>query len=385
MPGEIQNAYEYHRALIDASPTAIVDFDLSGRVRSWNRAATAIFGWLPEEVIGRVSPIVPEDELPFFLENIRRVAAGETLRDLDLRRLHRDGSLIDVNVAAAPVRDAVGEVVGVVSCMADVTARKRSERMLAASEARNDAILRAVHDAVVVVDDAGSIVEVNPATEETLGWTRADTVGQSFLELVAAPQDRASLSEIFTVGNPLLGSKLEVTALRSDGRSFPAEIAITRVDVPGRLLFAVSLRDVTKQHAREERLRQVEAQYQALVEQIPVATYVNSIGVPLRTTFMSRQIERILGYPASRWLEPDFFMTVLHPDDHERVLAETRRTHDAGEDFRMEYRLIAHDGSTVWILDEAVTVRDAEYRPIMRQGMLVEVTEAHRTALSSVA
>ncbi len=68
---EIHNAYEHHRALIDASPTAIVDFDLDGRVRSWNGGAAEIFGWTADEAIGRVSPIVPEDELPSFLENAR--------------------------------------------------------------------------------------------------------------------------------------------------------------------------------------------------------------------------------------------------------------------------------------------------------------------------
>src|SRR5579884_2162090 len=123
---ETQNAYAYLRALIDASPTAIVDFDLDGRVRSWNGAATAIFGWTAEEVIGRVSPIVPEDELPFFFDSLQRIAAGERVGDLDLRRLHRDGSSIDVIVSGCPIRDAQGNVVGVVSTMVDVTARKRS-------------------------------------------------------------------------------------------------------------------------------------------------------------------------------------------------------------------------------------------------------------------
>ena len=44
---EIQNAYEHHRALIDASPVAIVDFDFDGRIRSWNAAAVEMFGWTP--------------------------------------------------------------------------------------------------------------------------------------------------------------------------------------------------------------------------------------------------------------------------------------------------------------------------------------------------
>jgi PAS domain S-box-containing protein len=373
---EIQNAYEHHRALIDASPTAIVDFDLEGRVRSWNNGAKEIFGWSEDEVIGRVSPIVQPEDLDFFLANIARIAQGETMHDLDLRRLHRDGTLIDVNTSAAPIRDAHGEVVGVIASMVDVTARKRSERALAASEGRKDAVLRASLDGIVIVDHQGLVVEVNPASEETLGRTRGDVLGRPFLELVVAPEHREELAGVFATGTgPLLGARLEINAMRSDHRSFPAEVAITRVDVPGPMLFAVSVRDVTKRREREERLRETEAKYRTLVEQIPLATYINSIGMPVQTTYMSPQIEAMLGYPVSDWLEEGFFFKCLHPDDQERVQREVERTHASGEDFRCEYRLVAADGRVVWVLDETVAVRDAEYRPIVLQGFLVDITE----------
>jgi len=375
---EMESSYEHHRALIDASPVAIVDFDLEGRVRSWNEAAVQTFGWTADEVVGRFSPIVPEDEVETFRESLARIAAGETVRDLDLRRLHRDGSPIDVNTSAAPLRDGQGTVIGVIASMIDVTARKRSERMLAASEGRKDAILRAAHDSVVLVDHEGLVVEVNPATEETFGWTRAAAVGKPFLELVVAPEHRDDLGEILrTGGGPLLSARLEINALRSDRRSFPAEAAITRVDLPGPRLFAVSLRDVTKGRDREERLQQAEAKYRTLVEQLPLATYVNSAGLPLQTSYISPQIEKMLGYPASHWLEAGFFATVLHPDDRERVLAEVERTHKTSETFRLEYRMIAADGRTVWVLDETVAIRDQEYRPMLLQGCLVDVSDRH--------
>ena len=388
---EIQNAYEHHRALIDASPFAIVDFSLDGRVRSWNAAACEMFGWTEDEVIGRLSPIVPEDEVEYFLDNLTRIAQGETMRDLDLRRLHRDGTPIDISVSAAPIRDSHGDVVAIIASMLDVTARKRSERALAASEGRKDAVLRASIDCVVIVDHEGLVVEVNPATEETLGWARTDVLGEPFLELAVAEEQRDDLAGVFANGSgPLLGSRLEINALRSDHRTFPAEIAITRVDVPGPMLFAVSLRDVTKRRDREERLRETEAKYRTLVEQIPLATYINSIGMPVQTTYMSPQIEGMLGFPVSDWLNQGFYASRVHPDDRDRVLAEVERTHLTGEDFRLEYRLIAADGGVVWVLDETVAVRDGEYRPIVLQGFLVDITArieraAPRAALRAAA
>ena len=76
---------------------------------------------------------------------------------------------------------------------------------------------------------------MNAATEETFGWTRADAIGKPFLELVVAAEDRGDARRRpRRPAGPLLGARLEITALRADRRPFPAELAITRVDVPAR-------------------------------------------------------------------------------------------------------------------------------------------------------
>jgi PAS domain S-box-containing protein len=372
----IKSSSQRYSALIEAAPIAIVDFDFDGRVRSWNAAATQIFGWVAGETIGRLNPTVPPDEFQGFLDDLQRIRAGETLRDFDLRRLRRDGELIDVSVSAGPIRDAHGEVVSAIALLLDVTARKRSERALAASEGRKEAILRAALDCVVLVDSDGLIVEVNPSAEETFGWTASDASGKPFLEVAIAPDHRDELGAVLADRtSPLLGTPIEVTAMRSDHRTFPAEVSITLVDVPGPRLFAVSLRDVTKRREHEERLIAAEAKYRTLVEQIPLATYINETDLPIRTSYMSPQIETMLGYPVSAWLEADFFPTILHPDDRERVLAEVERTHRMGEAFREEYRLLRADGTSIWILDETVAVRDEQYRPLFLQGFLVDISD----------
>jgi PAS domain S-box-containing protein len=219
---------------------------------------------------------------------------------------------------------------------------------------------------------------VNPATEETFGWTRSEAIGRPFLELAIAAEHRAELAAVLETGSgPLLGTRLEVKGIRADHRQFPAELAITRVDVPGPLLFAVSLRDVTKRHQRDERMREAEAKYRTLVEQLPIATYVNDVRLPVRTRYMSPQIETMLGFPVSDWLraDSDFYASRIHPEDRERVLAEVARTHELGEDFRMEYRLISADGTAIWVRDQTVAVRDEEYRPLFLQGYLSDITD----------
>jgi PAS domain S-box-containing protein len=371
-----RDSEERHRALIEASPVAIVDFDRDGVVRRWNAAAEETFGWRAEEAVGRFNPTVAPEDREAFLATLGRVWSGEPLSCLRRTRLRRDGSTVEVEVSARPVRGAQGDVVGVVSAIVDVGERARWEDAVRASEARKDAILRSALDCVVTVDADGLIVEFNPAAEEILGWTHADAVGRALTRIAVSEEHRDSVDEALrTGGGPLLGTRCEIAALRADARPFPAEIAINRVDVPGPALYAVSIRDVTKRKDREERLREAEAKYRTLVEQIPLATYINDTGLPVRTRYMSPQIEEMLGYPVSSWLEPDFFWQCVHPVDRDRIALEVERTHTIGERFRAEYRLVAADGRVVWVLDETVAVRDEEYRPLFLQGFLLDLTE----------
>ncbi|MGH3072616.1 MAG: two-component system sensor histidine kinase NtrB [Gaiellaceae bacterium] len=116
--------------------------------------------------------------------------------------------------------------------------------------------------------------------------------------------------------------------------------------------------------------------YQALIESLPLVTYIERVGTPSRTVFISPQIEDLLGHPAQRWVDdPELFPSSLHPEDRRRVLAEIERTRADGSDFCSEYRLVGMSGEVVWVLDEARTVRGDDGRPLYLHGFVLEVTE----------
>ena len=126
----------------------------------------------------------------------------------------------------------------------------------------------------------------------------------------------------------------------------------------------------------EQRLSQAEQNYRSLVEQLPLAMYMDRLDETSSTIYTSPQIESILGYPTLDWMsDPDFFPKVLHPDDRERVLEEHRRNYAEGRSFTTEYRAIAKDGRVVWILDEVTVARDESGRPTHAQGFMLDVTE----------
>jgi PAS domain S-box-containing protein len=123
---------------------------------------------------------------------------------------------------------------------------------------------------------------------------------------------------------------------------------------------------------------EAELPYRSLVERVPAIVYVDPAGPePTAPTYVSPFIETMLGYPAAVATgDPEWWARALHPDDRERVLAEWTRSDESGEPYAGEYRLLAADGRTVWIRDEAVLLRDEDGVPVHWQGVMVDVTAA---------
>jgi len=121
-----------------------------------------------------------------------------------------------------------------------------------------------------------------------------------------------------------------------------------------------------------ERLREAEAEYRRLVEEIPIVTYVDRQDEWSSAIFRSPQVVPLLGYTIEEWLEDrELFAKILHPDDRERVLQEIR---DDAEHWRSEYRLIAKDGRVVWVQDEAHQRRNADGELEPARGYLLDIT-----------
>jgi PAS domain S-box-containing protein len=123
---------------------------------------------------------------------------------------------------------------------------------------------------------------------------------------------------------------------------------------------------------------EAELPYRSLVERVPAIVYIDPAGPhPTSPTYVSPFIEQLLGYsPEVATGDPEWWARALHPDDRERVLAEWKESDNTGEPYAGEYRLMAADGRTVWIRDEAVLLRDEEGDPVHWQGVMLEITDA---------
>jgi PAS domain S-box-containing protein len=138
--------------------------------------------------------------------------------------------------------------------------RRRDAEVLRASEARLRAMLDAALDCVVTMDHEGRVVGFNPAAERTFGHEAGAAVGRDMAELIIPPElrerHRHGLARYLETESPVvLDRRLEITGLRADGTTFPVELTITRIDVPGPPTFTGYLRDITDRKAAEAELR----------------------------------------------------------------------------------------------------------------------------------
>ena len=126
-------------------------------------------------------------------------------------------------------------------------------------EARKSAILEAALDCIITMDERGHIMEFNPAAERTFGYRESEVVGADLAEKIIPPQlreaHRRGMAHYFKTGvGPMLGKRIEVTAMRADGSEFPVELAITTIRLGPKRLFTAYLRDITARKRQEEAL-----------------------------------------------------------------------------------------------------------------------------------
>src|SRR5687767_828824 len=116
-----------------------------------------------------------------------------------------------------------------------------------------------------------------------------------------------------------------------------------------------------------------------LVEQLPVVVYVDTDDQRPSTTYISPNVEQLLGFPPQRFLEdPGLWIRCMHPDDRERIQALRDEVWSSGARYRSEYRMFRGDGEEVWLRDSSVLVLGQEGQRLAWQGVIEDITTERR-------
>lgn len=253
--------------LIDgAQGHAIYLLDAEGRVTIWNKGAERLKGWREEEVVGKDAAIFyppdavaagkPADDLA--------VAAREGRLEAEDWRVRKDGSEFLADVSITALRTASGDLRGFAKVVSDITGRRAAEEALRSQESHLRSILSTVPDAMVVIDDQGSIVSFSAAAERLFGYQEAELLGVNVSRLMPSPDRErhdAYIRRFLETGEKrIIGIGRVVFAERRDGSTFPMELSIGEASSDSHPLFTGFIRDLTERQQTEARLESLQSE-----------------------------------------------------------------------------------------------------------------------------
>jgi PAS domain S-box-containing protein len=264
------------RDLYEEAPVAYYSVGADARIQRWNRKSVELLGYSAEELAGRPISTLWADTpagIPRGKKALAKFQAGEEIHDEEIELRHKDGTAVWVRLSMRPIRDATGRVEATRSTLMDVTALKRAEDALRASEERLARVLASAMDAIVTIDASRRIEIFNEAAETIFHCQSAEVIGLPLDRFLTAElqQSLEASMRVFQSGGqarPYVYAPQGLRARDADGREFAVEGTISRVEVAGRPLFTLILRDVQERQRAEEELRELHSQNLYLQDEI---------------------------------------------------------------------------------------------------------------------
>ncbi|HVF56805.1 MAG TPA: PAS domain S-box protein [Pyrinomonadaceae bacterium] len=211
-------------AIIESAADAIITKTLEGIITSWNRGAEHIFGYTPDEVIGKhITILIPDDhpdEEPAIIERLRR---GERIEHYETVRVRKDGSFVDISLTVSPIAGPDGVLIGASKIARDISDRKRAEAEREILLGREQAARREAEEASRLKDEFLATIshELRTPLTAILGWAhlmRAGQVGEKSATEILETIERNARSQAQLIDDLLDVSRIITGKLRLDVR-----------------------------------------------------------------------------------------------------------------------------------------------------------------------
>lgn len=258
-----QTAQTETNTYLELAEVIFLTLDPDGIVLHINEYGARMLGYAPAEIAGRrwMEHFVPA-HYRGDIETVFRAAVivgAEDSLHFQNPVLAKDGREVMIYWHYRCLRDARGRISRVVSTGIDVTLRSQAERNLEKVEARANAVLDSVVDAIINIDARGSIQMFNPAAVKMFGYREDEVLGRNVSLLMGAPHrekhDGYIHNYLDTGDAKIIGIGRELTALKKDGGEFPIHLTVTEVTGTGQRSFTGIIRDLTERNDSEQRLR----------------------------------------------------------------------------------------------------------------------------------
>jgi len=254
-------------ALLYAAVDGMIVIDARGLVQVYNKACERLFGYAPDEVLGKnVKMLMPP---PYREQHDGYLDHYHTTRERRIIGIGREVVGRRKNGSTFPMYLSVGEgevngeelFVGIIH---DISERKVSEQTIRDREATLRSVLETSPDAIIMIDEHGAIQSFNAAAVRLFDYTADDVIGKNVTVLMPTPyreQHDQYLSNYRATGEKrIIGIGRIVVGQRRDGSTFPMELAVGEISVGERRVFTGFIRDITDRQDSDRRFRDLQAE-----------------------------------------------------------------------------------------------------------------------------
>ncbi|MGH2654045.1 MAG: PAS domain S-box protein [Actinomycetota bacterium] len=345
---ELLKETQHFVPLLAISPTAIVITDIDGLVVAWNPAAERLFGYSESEATGRNL-----DDLVAKTEEVHAEAVGFTKRasakdqiHTIARRTHKDGSLVDVELLAAPL-EVHGRTIGTLGLYHDITELRRQKRYY-------EALLQASPTAIIAIDPQGNVTSWNPAAAQLFGYASEEAIGRDVDDLLANREELREEALDLTRRIADEEVRLLIRRTRKDGSLVDVEVTGAPIHVGGELVGMYGLfHDVSE-------LQEQKRYFQSLLELSPTAIVVTDLDG--NVTSWNPHAEKLFGYTTAEAVGSHLDDLVAARDDLRAEALGFSEAAKGGERIDAIRQRTRKDGSLVdvHIVSEPVVINDEQ-------------------------
>ena len=385
------------RRLVEANVVGIVMWNLEGAITGANEAFLRMVQYDREDLAsGRVrwTDLTPAEWRGHDERAVADLKATGIFQPFEKEYFRKDGSRVPVLLGGALFEGSGNEGVAFVL---DLSEQKRQESARLYSEERYRVVVETASDAVVSIDDKGSIVFANPATATIFGYDPAELAGKPLTLLM--PEYMRELHQtgfkryLATGQRHMNWQGTELTALRKNGEEFPVEVSFGEITRDGHKTFTGFLRDISKRKQAEQALRRSEA---FLAE----GQHLGQIGsfswrVATDEITWSAELYRIYELEIGVPVTLELIRSRVHPEDVSLIekMKMVDQAREGGHDFEWQFRLLMPDHSIKYMHAVAHATRDqdgqleyiASVQDVTARRLAEEARDKARSELTHVA
>lgn len=400
-----------YRLIAEHTSDVVWTMDLEGKLTYVSPTTLSLSGFTAEEMLSmpldqQVAPGSLQtaiETLGALIEKGRQGIVGcRTAREIE--QLRKDGSTVWTDVVCDLVRDDASDSIVIIGVARDISARKKVEKALKASENHYRMFTENASDVVWTMDLDGRFTYVGPTTFKLRGYTAEEVLCQPLDQQIAPGSLQVAAEAIGAlIANGRKGmtgwrTSREIEQLRKDGSGVWTEVVcdLVRDEASGSIIILGVTRDITERRQAAEALRRMAAELERRVEQrtaelqqsmVRLETILSAARVvaweldPVSGEVIETgPVAEIFGKPKG-FRHPNIatFLESAHPDDREmlRATVEDAIKRTAGYSF-VEYRVLFPDGSIHWILTSGTVERDADGTAVRLRGITRDITDLRK-------